>query len=116
MAKVDGFTIAFSHRGSWTADLLEPGSEVEVIPVAWRTDYDHSKKELFIWLKKSDDVITYMKRARFRVAIAFKKPDGSGSSENITGIFWVKPLQASGHPRQGILASVECRSKPGDRQ
>ena len=115
MAKVDGFTISFTHRGSWTADLLAPGKEVEVVPVVWKTDYQMKEKTLFMWLKRPEEVAAFMKLPRFRVAMAFKNSDGSGSAENITGIFWVRPLDASPPPRQGVICAVEGRSKASDR-
>lgn len=113
MAKVDGFNVQFSHRGAWTADLLAPGKEVAVIPVAWDKDFDVKAKTLFVWLKKEEEVASYMGRERFRAAVA-RWSNGAGSSENITGIFWAKPMIASSAPKQGVMCSIEGRAKPGD--
>lgn len=115
MAKVDGFNVLFSHRGAWTADLLAPGKVKQVIPVTWTKDWDRKAGTALVWLKKKDDVPVFMsKKDGFLVAIARKNEDGSGSSENIIGIFLVKPVEESFDPRQGVICAVEKRVKPGD--
>ena len=111
MAKVDGFHIQFTHRGSWKADLLAPGKEVEVIPVTWTKDWDRKKGTVFVWLKKLEDAHHYAALANgFRIAVAIKE-GGSASSENIIGIFWVTPISASEDPI-GVLCKMEKRVRP----
>lgn len=115
MAKVDGFHVQFTHRGSWKADLLPPGRPAEVIPVTWKADWDREKGTIFVWLKKPEEVQTYMQMtAGFRIAVGVKNADGGTSAENIIGIFWVKPLHPSTEERTGLTCTMERRAKPGD--
>lgn len=115
MAKVDGFNVQFSHRGAWTADLLPPGKDKQVIPVTWTKDWDRKAGTVLVWLKKEEDIPSFLeKKDGFLVAIARKNEDGSGASENIIGIFLVKPIEASYEPRQGVICTVEKRVRPGD--
>jgi hypothetical protein len=114
MAKVDGFEISFTHRGSWKADLLAPGKDSEVIPVAWNTDWKN--KSLLVWFKSDGEADTRLAAGhRFRVAVARKNSDGSTSSKNISGVLWVSPIEKNldeHHPR--LLCTVEARAKPSD--
>ena len=114
MAKVDGFNIAFTHRGSWKADLLAPGKEVEIVPVTWTKDWDRQKGTVFVWLKKPEDVDHYMGLSKgFRIAIAIRDASRSASSNDIIGIFAVEPLTRSDDPR-GITCKLIKRLKPAD--
>jgi hypothetical protein len=114
MAKVDGFNVFFSHRGAWTADLLAPGKEKEVIPVTWTKDWNRQAGTLFVWLKRSSDVERYMSLTEgFPVAIGRYNEHGGASAEDIVGIFFVVPLDASTEPI-GIACKVIRRVKPTD--
>jgi hypothetical protein len=116
VAKVDGFNIQFSHRGSWTADILAPGKPMETIPVCWRDDYDFNNRTIFVWLKKQEEVDRYMAQTNgFRIAIGSKNKDGSTSADNIGGIFHVKPLERSDEERIGLTCQVEGRVKASDK-
>lgn len=113
MAKVDGFHVQFTHRGSWKADLLAPGKEAEVIPVTWTKDWHRDEGTVFVWLKKPEEVEDYASRITgFKIAVAIKE-GGSASSNNIIGIFWVDPIAPSDDPR-GVLCKMKKRLKPAD--
>ena len=114
MARVDGFEVRFTHRGSWKADLLAPGEEADVVPVAWKTDWLGGS--LFVWFKDEREVDRLLATGEpFRVAIAYKNANGSTSANNITAIVWVLPVEKSPLPRLGLHCHVEARAKPGDR-
>jgi len=116
LAKVDGFNIQFTHRGSWTADILAPGKALETIPVCWRDDYDYKSATIFVWLKKQEEVAHFMAQTDgFRIAIGSKNKDGSTSAENIGGVFFVKPLEPSKEDRIGLTCKVEGRVKASDK-
>jgi hypothetical protein len=114
MARVGGFEISFTHRGSWKADLLAPGKEPDVIPVAWQTDYDFHTKRLLVLCKTAAEADALLARDRFRVALATKNPDGSASAQKISQIFWVTPVGRSDRPRLGVHCIVEGRASPSD--
>ena len=114
MARVDGFDVKFTHRGSWKASLLVLGKCVAEIPVAWQTD--RSGNTILVWFKTHNEACERLTAAkRFRIAVATKNANGSTNSSNITGIFWVIPIEVrldGHHPR--LFCEVEARAKPSD--
>lgn len=117
MTGVDGFEVAFTHRGSWKAALSAPSMLPDTIPVAWKSDYlrTDGQWQLFIWFKDPEEVNSLMSAGgSFRVALATKNEDGSTASKNIIGVFWVTPVSKSPSPRLGLHCLVESRAKiPG---
>lgn len=115
MARVDGFEVSFTHRGSWRANLLALGKDAEVIPVAWRTDM--VGKTILVWFKTEKEADQKLAAgSRFRIAVAYKNSNGSASSNNITGIFWVTPVEKQlddHHPKLACI--VEARAKASDQ-
>jgi len=114
MAKVDGFEVRFAHRGAWKADLLPPGKESRVIPVTWKEDWDPKTGTVVVWFKTPQEINDYMAQEDgFSIAIAVKDPSGQASSDNIIGIFSVKPIRRSDDP-QGVLCKIGKRLRPAD--
>jgi hypothetical protein len=93
LAKVNGFEIAYTNRGSWKAHRSINGKVIDEIPVAWDKDYEAgAPPKLTIWFKNPREAELAFGRGSFVSAIAKKRPD-SASSEDITNLLEVKPIQ-----------------------
>jgi hypothetical protein len=114
VARVDGYQVKFTHRGSWKTNLWVTGVEPVVIPVAWKSDWNG--KSLVVWFKTEAEADSMLARSeRFRVAIAFKNANGSTSSNNIIAILWVKPVEKiTGEHHPKLQCEIEARAKPSD--
>jgi hypothetical protein len=111
MARVGGFEVAYTHRGSWKAKRSLNGHEIDEIPVAWRSDW---VEILAVWFKDQTEVQARIaERHPFIVALAPKRADGSSSSEDIIGLFEVLPLEATSQGK-GIRCSVVRRITASD--
>jgi hypothetical protein len=103
---VNGFDVAYTHRGSWKAHRRLKGTIVDEIPVAWDRDWKAGQPpSLIVWFEDPEEAAGRLAAgAEFTVAVA-KKTGLSASSANINGLFKVLPIQLSPDP-QGVCCNV----------
>lgn len=117
MAKVQGFDVEYTHRGSWKANLRAPGKEPVIIPVAWDTDRAREAPRLTVWFKDAKEIDTYLSaQSLFLVAVAQKKLGGTrgARSADISRIFLAEPLERTLPPDEGLICLLIRAATVGD--
>ncbi|WP_455269295.1 hypothetical protein [Rhizobium herbae] len=108
--KLNGYDIAYTHRGSWTANLSYRGRLLETIPVAWTRDY--ATPMLTVWFKDVDEAARRLAEGvPFKVALS-RREDGGASVQNIVNLFLVFPQEVGetdGRPRSRLICRVDSK-------
>jgi hypothetical protein len=104
---INGYELAYLHRGSWKARRSVRGIVLDEIPVAWDKDWTQGKPPVLkVWFKDFGEALSLINSNQpFTVAVAKRKPGGA-SSEDINRLFEVKPVQAL--PDQDGLHGLLC--------
>jgi hypothetical protein len=108
---IDGYEVAYTHRGSWKASRTLNGVHLDDVPVAWSSDWVPPSLTVLFKTPEEAELILSLGKP-FVVAVATKKDDGSSSSSNINGLFRVQPLSAVGEA--GVKCEVLLRVKASE--
>lgn len=98
---VDGYEVAYTHRGSWKASMHLHGHHIADIPIAWDRDLSGRKageQTLLVWFEKPTEAAAILQAKDRFVAALSKWADGKGRTENIKGLFLVTPVSATDDP------------------
>jgi hypothetical protein len=72
--QLNGFELKFTARTSWKAERRRNGKLIDVVPVTWTKDWDHTAGLLRVWYRDKDEIL-HLKASRdpYVVAIALAK-------------------------------------------
>ncbi len=109
VATIDGFDIAYTHRGSWKANRIFRGKTVDEIPVAWKEDYRTGAPgpSLTIWFKDENEAGERLAAGIKFVAALSQKKSGGASAADILRLYEVEPLETVA-PVKGTKSGLRC--------
>ncbi|WAP70116.1 hypothetical protein [Jiella pelagia] len=116
VASIDGYDLAYTHRGSWKAHRIFRGKIIDEIPVAWTRDYAAGNPpSLIVWFKDENEAGNRLAtKGQFVVALSEKKLGGA-SAKDIRRLFEVSPVEtvpATKGTRSGLLCVVVGKCPP----
>lgn len=113
---IDGYEVAYTHRGSWKASMHLDGHHLADIPIAWDRDLsgrEAGKQTLLVWFERPVEAARILETKEQFVAALSKWADGKGRTENIKGLFLVVPSSATDDPTC-LLCNVLGRVRASD--
>ena len=109
VTKVDGFAVAYTHRGSWKAKRTLAGEVIDEISVAWTRDYTAGREPmLIIWFKDDNEASERLEAGdSFVTALSEKKVRGA-SAKDIRRLLEVHPVETVA-PTSGTRSGLRCK-------
>jgi hypothetical protein len=114
---VDGFSVQFTHRGSWKAKVWASGIEARVAPVAWTKDYrsEHGKRFQTVWFKTTAEAEEFRKGPRPILTVVAEARDYEEFPHRVrkfNAIFEAIPTGTNLSNPRGVECEVLRRATP----